>query len=213
MSREKSVWEKQREAMVKLLEIQGIRDSGVLTAMGAVERHLFIPRFYRFKQLVDPYGDYPLPIGHGQTISQPFVVAYMLEKMKLNVGERVLEIGTGSGYAAAVLDEMGVEVFTIEIVAELARNAGKVLSSRVHRQLGDGYSGWKENAPFDAIIISCAPEEIPEILVDQLTKNGRMILPVGKFAQRLVIMKKNDGRIQLKEDIPVRFVPMVHPVK
>lgn len=196
--------------MVRLLEIQGIRDGLVLSAMEAVERHLFIPGFYGFRLPGNPYGDYPLPIGHGQTISQPYIVAYMLEKMKLTPGERVLEIGTGSGYAAAVLDEMGVEVFTIEIVSELARHAEEVLSSRVHLLEGNGYSGWPENAPFDAVIVSCAPEEIPQTLIDQLKEDGRMILPVGKLTQRLVILIKWDGEIHVHEDLPVRFVPMVN---
>lgn len=199
----------QRKDMVCLLERMGISDSRVLQAMGIVERHLFVPEFYRFQQHGDPYGDYPLPIGCDQTISQPFIVAYMLEKMKLIPGEKVLEIGTGSGYVAAVLDEMGVEVFTVEIIPELARSATQVLSSRVHLLPGDGYSGWQEKAPFDAIIISCAPTEIPRILIGQLKENGRMILPVGKLLQRLVILKRKDGKIQLKEDLAVRFVPMV----
>ncbi|MCD4707671.1 MAG: protein-L-isoaspartate O-methyltransferase [Candidatus Sabulitectum sp.] len=194
--------------MVRLLETQGIRDSPVLSAMGAVERHLFIPG-YRFRFPRDLYGNYPCAIGHKQTISQPYIVAYMLEKLKLTAGERVLEIGTGSGYAAAVMDEMGVEVFTIEILHELALHARELLSSRVHLLEGNGYSGWPEMAPFDAVIVSCAPQEIPQILVDQLKENGRMILPVGNFFQRLIVLIKNNGEVIVHEDLPVRFVPMV----
>lgn len=209
MNRGNSDWTKQRKAMVKLLKMQGIRDGLVISAMGAVERHLFIPKLYRSRLPGNLYGNYPCAIGHKQTISQPFIVAYMLEKLKLTAGERVLEIGTGSGYAAAVMDEMGVEVFTIEILPELVRHAKGLLSSRVHILEGNGYSGWSEMAPFDAAIVSCAPEEIPRTLIDQLKENGRMILPVGKFTQRLVVLEIENGEVVIQDDLSVRFVPMV----
>ena len=202
-----SNWNLKRKNMVDLLEQLGIRDNRVLKAMETVERHLFIPDGYRIGS--DPYGNHPCSIGHGQTISQPFIVAYMIEKMKLVIGEKILEIGTGSGYEAAVLDEMGVDVFTIEIVPELACHARGVLGNRVHIREGDGFSGWPEMSPFDSVIVSCAPEDIPQSLIEQLKEGGRMILPIGKFSQCLVILEKTAGRILIKEDLPVRFVPMV----
>ena len=201
---------RQRKEMVKLLEIRGTKDRMVLEAMGVVERHLFIPRVRGILPTRSPYGDHPSPIGYGQTISQPFVVAYMLERMMLISGEKVLEVGTGSGYLAAVLDAMSAEVFTIEIVPGLARHAVGVLNSRVNVLEGDGYSGWLEMAAFDVIIVSCAPEEVPDALVEQLGVNGRMILPVGDVSQRLVVLGKRDGEIYTWNDLPVRFVPMVH---
>ena len=210
MIKDEDVWRKQRKSMVKLLETRGIKDSLVLGAMGIVKRHLFIPRYRKYYPPGDLYGDHPVPIGYGQTISQPFVVAYMLERMLLTPGEKVLEIGTGSGYLAAVLDEMGTEVFTIEIVPELARHAVGVLSSRVHLLKGNGYEGWLEMAPFDVIIVSCAPEMVPDTLVEQLGANGRMILPVGGISQKLVVLGKRAGEIYIRNDLPVRFVPMVH---
>ncbi|MCD6587086.1 MAG: protein-L-isoaspartate(D-aspartate) O-methyltransferase [Candidatus Fermentibacteraceae bacterium] len=199
-----------RKNMISLLEQMGIKDKLVLDAMGKVERHLFVSAGGRFKSLNDPYGDYPLPIGFGQTISQPFIVAYMLEKLELAAGEKVLEIGAGSGYVAAVLDEMGVEVFTVELIEQLAVEAGKLLGESVHIRTGDGYAGWPEHAPFDAIVVSCAPESIPEALIQQLTGNGRMILPVGTIHQRLVRVVRKGGEIELHSDLAVRFVPMVH---
>lgn len=203
-------WRQQRREMVALLKRMGIQDSLVLQAMGVVERHRFVPLKHRYQRLEDPYCNHPLPIGYDQTISQPFVVAYMLEKLKLVPGEKVLEIGTGSGYVAAVLDEMGLKVFTVEIVKELAIGAEKVMGSKVHMRMGNGYEGWPEEAPFDAIILSCAPRSIPDNLTTQLKDGGRMILPTGDRDQRLVMVTRAGADITMQEDIPVRFVPMVH---
>ena len=199
--------------MARQLEWHGIRDKEVLAAMKTVPRHLFIPEKYR--DTYDAYGDHPGPIGYGQTISQPYIVAYMTERLDLNPGEKVLEIGTGSGYQAAVLAALGAEVYSIEIVPELAEHARTVLSDQgiknIHLLTGDGYKGWPEHAPFDAIIVTCGPEKIPRDLVEQLRNGGRMILPLGdRFHQRLVICRKKDGEVVVEEDLPVRFVPMVH---
>ena len=198
--------------MVRGLRRYGVHDEHVLAAMGKVRRHIFIPENYRDRR--DAYGDYPSPIGHGQTISQPYIVAYMTEKLKVKRGDRILEIGTGSGYQAAILAECGAEVYSIEIVPELAQHARDVLDKEgyknVHVLTGDGYKGWPEKSPFDAIIATCAPEEVPQALVDQLKDGGRMILPVGDFGyQRLVILRKKSGKISEEDDLPVRFVPMV----
>ncbi len=203
-------WSQQRRDMVALLKRMGIQDSLVLQAMGVVERHRFVPSKHRYQRLEDPYCNNPLPIGYGQTISQPFVVAYMLEKLKLASGEKVLEIGTGSGYVAAVLDEMGINVFTVEVIKELACRAEEVMCDKVHLRIGNGYAGWPEKAPFDAIILSCAPRSIPGNLTIQLKDGGRMILPTGDQDQRLVMVTRAGADITMQEDIPVRFVPMVH---
>jgi len=208
---EEQHWTRQREAMVDVLRRYGVKDARILEAMGKVRRHVYIPKSYRRRY--SAYGDHPCPIGHGQTISQPFIVAYMTEKMKLQEGEKVLEIGTGSGYQAAVLAAMGVEVYSIEIVPELAEHARKVLDEEGHDGVkvltGDGYKGWPEHGPFDAIIVTCAPSKVPQALVDQLKEGGRMILPLGAGIQRLVILRKKGGRVEQEDDIGVRFVPMV----
>ncbi|MEA1927746.1 MAG: protein-L-isoaspartate(D-aspartate) O-methyltransferase [Candidatus Auribacterota bacterium] len=202
-----------RAGMVRHLERYGIRDKEVLAVMKSVPRHLFIPEMYR--DTYDAYGDHPGPIGYGQTISQPYIVAYMTEKLNLKPGEKVLEVGTGSGYQAAVLAGLEARVYTIEIVPELAAHAKKILADEEYGQVrvlaGDGYKGWPEYAPFDAIIVTCAPEKIPGALVEQLKEGGRMILPLGaRFQQRLVICRKKVGKVIVEEDLPVRFVPMVH---
>ena len=191
-----------------------IRDERVLCAMAEIPRHLFVPE--RFRPFADPYGDHPGPIGYDQTISQPYIVAYMTEKLNPQLGEKVLEIGTGSGYQAAVLAALGAEVYTIETVPQLAKHARQVLTEqgteRIHLCCGDGYAGWPEAAPFDVIIGTCAPEDVPPILADQMAEGGRMLLPVGgKWLQRLVIFRQYGGVLIHEEDIPVRFVPMVHP--
>ena len=189
-----------------------ISDTRVIDALRAVKRHLYIPEPYRTR--VDPYGDHPCPIGFDQTISQPFIVAYMTERMQIEPGEKVLEIGTGSGYQAAILAELGADVYSIEIIPQLAEHAKRVLSNqgygKVHVLTGDGYKGWPEHSPFDAIIVTCAPENVPEALVEQLKDNGRMIVPVGSRSQRLVILRKEAGKLRQEDDIMVRFVPMVH---
>ena len=201
-----------RAAMVQLLQAYGVKDKRVLAAMLNVRRHIYIPSKYRWRY--NPYGDHPCPIGYGQTISQPYIVAYMTERMTLKEGEKVLEIGTGSGYQAAVLAEMGINVYSIEIVKELAEHARKVLEDEGYKEIqllrGDGYKGWSEHAPYDAIIVTCAPEKIPPKLVEQLKEGGRMILPVGAWRQQLVILRKKKGKVVQEDDLAVRFVPMVH---
>jgi protein-L-isoaspartate(D-aspartate) O-methyltransferase len=201
-----------RERMVSVLRAYGIKDKAVLAAMANVRRHMYIPMEFRWR--CNPYGDHPCPIGHGQTISQPYIVAYMTERMKIKTGEKVLEIGTGSGYQAAILAELGAGVYSIEIVAELADHAKKVLKDEGYGKVkllrGDGYKGWPRHAPFDVIIVTCAPENVPKKLVEQLKEGGRMILPLGKYFQRLVILRKKKGKIIRENDLSVRFVPMVH---
>jgi protein-L-isoaspartate(D-aspartate) O-methyltransferase len=178
--------------------------------MTAVPRHLFVP--LNIRSLA--YEDGPLPIGHDQTISQPYIVALMSQLLALRSGDRILEIGTGSGYQAAVLAWMGAEVFTIEIVSELGNQAKKVLDQlgydRVSVKIGNGYLGWPENAPFDGIIVTCAPTSIPEPLKEQLAEGGRMVIPVGETgSQQLYLLTKQNGRLIQKKIIDVRFVPMV----
>lgn len=207
-----TVYARYRAAMLQQLADYGITNPAVLAAMREVPRHAFIPEDY-LRRVDNPYGDHPCAIGHGQTISQPYIVAYMTEKLALRAGDKVLEIGTGSGYQAAILARCGARVYTIEIIPELARHARRALAAagcaNVEVREGDGYQGWPEHAPFDAIIATCAPEEIPPRLVEQLREGGRMILPVGRYAQRLVILRKQGGTTQVAEDLPVRFVPMV----
>ena len=197
--------------MVHVLREHNIRDERILNAMGKVRRHLFIPEMFLTR---DAYGDHPGTIGHGQTISQPYIVAYMTERLDLKRGERILEIGSGSGYQAAILAELGTEVFGVEIIPELAEHARRTLAAEgygnVQVRTGDGYKGWPEHSPFDAVIVTCAPDDVPPALTEQLKENGRMIVPVGSFLQRLVILRKSRGRIEKEDDLAVSFVPMVH---
>ncbi len=199
-----------RDEMVKQQIIgRGVKDIRVLTAMRKVARHKFLPQF----ELQHAYDDSPLPIGYDQTISQPYIVAYMTEALHLTGNERVLEIGTGSGYQAAVLAELAKEIYTIEIVEQLCIEAKKRLADmryhNVHVLCGDGYGGWPEFAPFDAIIITAAPAHVPQPLLKQLKAGGRMVAPVGRLYQELVLMTKDDrGAIKRKKMLPVRFVPM-----
>lgn len=186
-----------------------ITDARVLAAMGKVPRHEFVPAELRDQA----YADHPLPIGHGQTISQPFVVAFMTEKLAPKPTDRVLEIGTGSGYQAAVLAGLVKSVHTIEIVRPLAARAKADLArlgyANVTVRTGDGYQGWPEAAPFDAIIVTCAPDHVPRPLVDQLKEGGRMVIPVGTgFAQELCLLRKTKGRVTREAVLPVVFVPM-----
>lgn len=187
---------------------RGVRDSLVLAAMRKVPRHEFIPESYQKYA----YADEPLPIGDGQTISQPYIVAVMTETLCLNKNSRVLEIGTGSGYQAAVLGEIAAEVYTIEIVEPLCKRAEETLAglgyTNVHVRCGDGYRGWPEAAPFDAIIVTAAPDHVPQPLVDQLKPSGRMCIPVGDVYQELMLITRTDRGVTQKEVLPVRFVPM-----
>lgn len=188
---------------------RGISDEAVINAMRAVKRHLFVPRH----QLPFAYADGALAIGFGQTISQPYIVAYMSEQLKLTAGDRVLEIGCGSGYQAAVLSEIVDEVFTVEIIPELEERARKRFGdlgySSIHLKQGDGYYGWEDEAPFDAIIVSAAAEEVPLPLVEQLSNGGRMIIPLGEedAVQRLILIRNDHGEIIKDALIAVRFVP------
>ena len=191
------------------LKARGISDERVLNAMNKVPREEFVPPDSR----AGSYEDGPLPIGYGQTISQPYIVAFMTEQLRLKPSDRVLEIGTGSGYQAAILAELVSEVYSIEIVEPLAKNAKATLQrlgyENVHVKIGDGYKGWPEHAPFDAIIVTCAPDKVPQPLVDQLKDDGRMVIPVGdRFAQELYLLEKKNGQLKQSTTLPVRFVPM-----
>ena len=189
---------------------RGIKDERVLTAMHTVPRHEFVPMEHR----PSAYDDQPLPIGHHQTISQPFIVAFMTEQLKPQPADRVLEIGTGSGYQAAILSGLVKQVFTIEIVEPLAKRAEADLRrlgyTNVFVKAGDGYKGWPEHAPFDAIIVTCAPDQVPQPLIDQLRDGGRMVIPVGPDGgvQELYLLEKRGGEVKKHSVLPVRFVPM-----
>ena len=201
---------KRREEMVKQqIEDRGINDAATLSSLRKVPRHLFVPK----NSIGDAYDDRPLPIGFGQTISQPYIVAYMTEIVKPLATHRVLEIGTGSGYQAAVLSNIVKEVYTIEIIDTLSRQAGNLFSKLNYKNItvktGDGYYGWKEKAPFDAIIVTAAGEHIPPPLVEQLKEDGRMIIPVGSpfMVQHLMLVEKKNGKVRTTSMMPVRFVP------
>lgn len=198
-----------REKMVETqIKARGIKDERVLSSMLKVERHLFVPKEYQDLA----YSDQPLPIGDGQTISQPYIVALMTELLELKGDERVLEIGTGSGYQAAILGELAKEVYTIEIIEGLASSARKRLIELGYKNIqvktGDGYRGWPEVAPFDAIIVTAAPDHIPKPLLEQLKEGGRMVIPVGGYSQELKKIVKRSGRVETTDVIPVIFVPM-----
>lgn len=196
----------------KMVETQiiarGVKDKRVLEAMLKVERHKFVPlNLQKYA-----YEDYPLEIGEDQTISQPYIVALMTELLELKGNEKVLEIGTGSGYQAAILAELCKEVYTIEIIPSLARRAKGLLKKLEYKnikvKIGDGFYGWKEYAPFDGIIVTCAPATIPPKLIEQLAEGGRMVIPVGDIYQELLLIRKIKGKLIKKSIIPVRFVPM-----
>jgi protein-L-isoaspartate(D-aspartate) O-methyltransferase len=193
------------------LKTRGIKSVSVLNAMQNVPRHLFVPEHLHSHA----YDDSPLPIGQRQTISQPYIVAFMTEQLEPIPGMKILEIGTGSGYQTAVLAYLGCEVYTIELLEELAAEAKKTFSAldlnNIKARHGNGYEGWAEEAPFDAIIVTAAPDVIPEKLIEQLKECGKMIIPVGTVysAQELKIILKKDGKIIEKDLLPVRFVPMV----
>lgn len=202
-------WDAQRERMVAdQLRARDIHDPRVLDAMRDVPRHLFVPE----PQRSDAYGDFPLPIGYSQTISQPYIVAFMTQALDLAPEHTVLEIGTGSGYQAAILARLVKAVYTIEIVTPLAERARKTLQdldyTNVHVRAGNGYAGWPEQAPFDRIMVTAAPDEVPPVLVQQLKMGGRMAIPVGTARQELRILRRTATGIETLETMPVRFVPM-----
>jgi protein-L-isoaspartate(D-aspartate) O-methyltransferase len=200
--------EKRMIMVEEQLRARGIRDPRVLDAMTRVPRHLFVPESEREAA----YEDHPLPIGHGQTISQPYIVAFMTEALRVEATHRVLEIGTGSGYQAAVLAELAGQVFTIEIVDQLAARGRKTLAdagyTNVTVRSGNGYLGWPEQAPFDRIMVTAAPDEVPQALVDQLKVGGLMAIPVGTGSQELRILRRTPSGLETLDTLPVRFVPM-----
>jgi len=203
-----------REDMVATqIAARGVRDPKTLAAMRKVPRHVFVPP----AAVTQAYEDYPLPIGHGQTISQPYIVGFMTEALGLKGGETVLEVGTGSGYQAAVLAEIAARVYTIEIVEPLAEEAAARLKrlgyANVEVRAGDGYLGWPEAAPFDAIMLTAAAPRIPEPLRQQLKDGGRLVLPVGDDWQELVVVTRRGDRFEEKQVLPVRFVPMTGRVR
>jgi protein-L-isoaspartate(D-aspartate) O-methyltransferase len=205
----------QRERMVKeQLVMRGINAERVLAAMNKVPREEFVPENLRGAS----YTDQPLPIGYDQTISQPYIVAFMTEELQPQPQDRVLEVGTGSGYQAAILAELVAEVYSIEIIEPLAKTAETTLRrlgyKNVHVKVGDGYKGWLENAPFDAVIVTCAPDHVPQPLTDQLKEGGRMIIPVGDVGdQDLYLLEKKNGQLERRAVAPVRFVPMTGEAK
>lgn len=206
----------QRNDMVKYqIQQRGIRDTNVIKAMLTVPRHEFVSKKY----ISQAYADHPLPIGYGQTISQPYIVALMTELIDLQRSEKVLEIGTGSGYQAAICAEITDSVYTIEIIKELGESAKERLNKLGYEQvkvkIADGYFGWKEHAPFDAIIVTAAAEHIPPPLLEQLSENGKMVIPIGHpyQVQNLMLIEKKKGKITSRNILPVRFVPFTREIK
>jgi protein-L-isoaspartate(D-aspartate) O-methyltransferase len=205
--------DKYKSARLNMVTVQivdrGITDTAVLRAMRKVPRHMFVPKEFR----KEAYDDNPLPIGYGQTISQPYIVAYMTEVANPGPQKKVLEVGTGSGYQAAVLAEIVKHVYSIEIVPELAKNASERLSAMGYRNVtvkfGDGYKGWKEYAPFDIIIVTAASDQVPQPLTEQLADGGKLIIPIGlpQEVQELILIEKKKGKLQKHRLIFVRFVP------
>jgi len=200
----------QRESMVEVqIRARGVNDEKVLAAMRKVPRHLFVPEELR----PFAHGDEPLPIGEAQTISQPYIVGYMTEALELSGGEKVLEVGTGSGYQTAVLAEIVRQVFTVELIGALSEKARALLQalgySNIYSKVGDGTLGWEENAPFDAIMVTAAAAAVPKRLQEQLGPNGRMIIPVGAGFQELFLITRERRGFRKKKLLPVRFVPLV----
>ena len=211
---EMTIEEKKTHMIERHLKGRDITDARVLTAMGKVPRERFVPEAAR----EDVYGDFPLSIGLKQTISQPYIVAYMSQLLDLRPHEKVLEIGTGSGYQAAILGELAGEVYSVELLCELQERAAALLAelkyTNIHTRCADGYAGWPEHAPFDAILLTAAPPEIPQALIDQLRPGGRLLAPVGLARQKLVLLRKDpDGTIRIEITHDVRFVPMVRPTE
>ncbi|MDO8678327.1 MAG: protein-L-isoaspartate(D-aspartate) O-methyltransferase, partial [Acidobacteriota bacterium] len=202
-----------RRMVDEQLRARDIRDPRVLDAMRTVPRHLFVPE----PQRAEAYGDYPLPIGHDQTISQPYIVAFMTQALEIAPAHRVLEIGTGSGYQAAVLGSLAKEVFTIEILPPLAERARETLSALGYRNIqvrnGNGYLGWPEHAPYDRIMVTAAPAEVPAALIGQLKIGGLMAIPVGTGNQELRILRRTATGTETLSTLPVRFVPMINKPK
>jgi protein-L-isoaspartate(D-aspartate) O-methyltransferase len=201
---------KNREKMVAVqIEARGIKNTKVLSIMRKLPRHLFVPVGMKSSA----YSDEPLPIGEGQTISQPYIVAYMTEALSLKKHEKVLEVGTGSGYQTAILAEMVHEVYTVEMVVSLSEKAQKVLVElgykNIYFKIADGTYGWKENAPYDAVMVTAAPSKIPKELISQLKIGGRLIIPVGDFHQDLVLIVREKDGFHEDKLLPVRFVPLV----
>jgi len=204
-----SRYARERKKMVETqIEARGVSDRKVLAAMRKVPRHLFIPPMYRGQA----YEDHPVPIGEDQTISQPYIVALMTELLGLKGGEKVLEVGTGSGYQAAILAEIASEVYTIEIIESLGKSALARLKEmgykNIHARIGDGYVGWPEAAPFDCIIVTAAPPAVPPPLIQQLKVGGRLVIPVGEIYQELKVITKTETGVAERSVIPVLFVPM-----
>jgi len=201
------------EMVTSQIEARGVRDARTLAALRKVPRHLFVPA----EVVPLAYEDHPLPIGHEQTISQPYIVAFMTEALGLEGGETVLEVGTGSGYQAAVLAEIAAKVYTIEIVEPLAAESRDRLKrlgyANVEVRAGDGYAGWKEAGPFDAVIVTAAAPRIPEPLKQQLKDGGRLVIPVGDEYQELIVLTRRGDRFEEKKVLPVRFVPMTGKVR
>lgn len=194
------------------IEIREIHNQGVLEALRKIKRHLFVPQEY----IHFAYNDSPLPIGKNQTISQPYIVALMTELAEIKPSDKILEIGTGSGYQTAVLAELARKVYSVEAIPDLAKNAKTRLLDLGYNNIefleGDGYAGYKDEAPYDAIIVTAAADELPEKLILQLKTGGRMVIPIGEYFQELYVVTKNkNGQIEQRTTIPVRFVPLVHP--
>jgi len=217
-ARDEKQEELQKQTRLRMVETQirrrGVKNKTVLAAMRNVPRHEFVPQKLRALS----YEDRPLPIGHGQTISQPYIVAYMSELLTPKKEHKVLEVGTGSGYQAAVLGEIVSKVYTIEVIEELGKSAKARLANLEYKnievKIADGYHGWKEHAPFDSIIVTCAADHVPPPLVQQLKPGGKMCIPVGPvfYEQQLVLVtKRKDGSVRSKSVLPVRFVPFVRP--
>jgi len=206
----KKNFEERRDKMVESqMQTRGVKDEKVLEAMRKVPRHKFVSK--NMKPYA--YNDEPLPIGEGQTISQPYIVAYMTEVLQLKGGEKVLEVGTGSGYQAAILAEIVREVYTIEVIGALSLRAQEVIKElgykNIYFKIGDGSLGWKDHAPYDAILVTAAPDKVPEALQEQLHIAGRMIIPVGATFQELVLVIRERKKFKKKKLLPVRFVPLI----